>query len=101
MPDRNLPLKLFGAIVANANTGSQKSIHTSIDTYLDHMLAEPNRMIRNLQNFELFEKKKYRVFFKPFFDKALTPFCKSDSEKILLNGKLLIFRLLSFSVPKV
>ena len=34
----NLPLKLFCATVANADTGSLKSLHTLFDTDLDHML---------------------------------------------------------------
>ena len=49
----NLPLKLFRASVANANTESLKSLHILFDTYLDYMLAkfEPNRIVRNVQNF--------------------------------------------------
>ena len=43
----NLPLKLFRATVANADTESLKSLHTLFDTYLDHTLAkfEPNRFV--------------------------------------------------------
>ena len=43
----NLPLKLFGATVANADTASLKFLHTLFDTYKDHMLAkfEQNRMV--------------------------------------------------------
>ena len=36
----NLPLKLCHAKVANADTGSIKSLHKLFDTYLDHMLAK-------------------------------------------------------------
>ena len=55
-----LPLKLFRATVANDDTGSLKSFQTLFDTYLDHMLAkfEPNRMVKNVQNFWIFDKKK-------------------------------------------
>ena len=55
----NFPLKLLGVTVANADTGSLKSLHTIFDIYLDHILAQfqPNRMVKNV-NFELFEKKK-------------------------------------------
>ena len=55
----NLPLKLSRATIANDDTGSLKSLHTLFDTHLDHMLAkfEPNRMVRNVQNFDLFDKK--------------------------------------------
>ena len=46
--------------VANADTGSLKSVHSLFDTYLDHMLAkfESNSIVRNVSNFELFDKKK-------------------------------------------
>ena len=36
----NLPLKLLRVTVANANTESLKSLHTSFYTYLDCMLCE-------------------------------------------------------------
>ena len=66
----------FPAIVANADIGSLKSLHTLFGMYLDHMLVkfEQNRMVRNIQNFELFDKNP--CFFKTIFDKALTPFWK-------------------------
>ena len=43
----NLPLKLSLPTVANAYTGSLKSLHTLFDMYLDHMLAmlEPSRIV--------------------------------------------------------
>ena len=55
----NLPLKLFHATVTNTNTGRLNSLHTLFDTYLDCMLAkfEANRMVENVQNVELFDKK--------------------------------------------
>ena len=54
-----MTLKLFRATVANADTGSLKSLHTLFDKYLDHMLVkfEQNRMVRTIRNFELFGKK--------------------------------------------
>ena len=66
----NLPLKRFRATVANADTGSQKSLHTISVTYLDHILArfESNRMVRNVQNFELLNKNPR--FLKPFLTKS-------------------------------
>ena len=72
----NLPLKLSRATIANDDTGSLKSLHTLFDTHLDHMLAkfEPNRLVRNVQNFDLFDKNQV---FKTIFDKTLTPFCKT------------------------
>ena len=64
-----LPLKLFCPTVANANIGSLKSLHTLFDKYLEHTLVkfEQNRMVRNIQNFELHDKKP--GFFKPFLTK--------------------------------
>ena len=55
----NLTLKLFRATVSNADTGSLKSLHTLFDMYMNHMLVkfEQNRMVQNIQNFELFDKK--------------------------------------------
>ena len=64
MPDRifavDLPSKLFRATIANADTGSLKSLHRLFDKHKDHMLAkfEPNRMDQNVQNFELLTKKR-------------------------------------------
>ena len=63
----NLPLKLFGATIANPDTASLKFLHELFDTYLDHMLAkfEPNRMDQIVK------------ILKTNFDKASTPFCKT------------------------
>ena len=71
----NLPLKLYRATAANADTGSLKFLHTLFDSYWDHMLAkfEANRIAQNVQNFEFFDKKT--GFLKTTFDKTLTPFC--------------------------
>ena len=70
----NLPSKLFRATVAIANTESLEYLHALYDTYLDHMQAklEPNCIARNVQNFEVFDKKSSLL--KPFSTKALTPF---------------------------
>ena len=54
-----LPLKLFRATLANSDTGiNLKSLQTLFDAYLDHMLTKfkPNRMVQNVQNFELYNK---------------------------------------------
>ena len=55
----NLPLQIFRATLSNADTGSLNSLHTLFDKYLDNMLAgfEPNRMVLNVQNFKLYNKK--------------------------------------------
>ena len=55
----NLHLELFRATVANADAGRLKSPHTLFDTYFKHMLAkfEPNHMVRNVQNCDVFDKK--------------------------------------------
>ena len=49
------------------------SLYTLFDKYLDHMLVkfEQNRMVRTIQNIELFDKK-----WSTIFDKALKPFWK-------------------------
>ena len=64
----NLPLKLFPATVANG-MGSLKSLHTSFDKYLDHMMVkfEYNCMVQTTRNLELYDKKE--GFFKPFLTK--------------------------------
>ena len=72
----NLPLKLFCATNANADTGSLNSLCTLFDTYLDHMLTifEPNLMIQNVQNSVLIKNmfflpvlaKRWRHFGRPF-----------------------------------
>ena len=58
----NLLLKLFRATVANADTGSLKSLHTLFDTHLDHVLAkfdEANRMVQNVQIFKFYQKPEF------------------------------------------
>ena len=54
-----MPLKLFRATVANTDTESLMSLHTLFDTYLEYMLTKfvANRMVRSVQNMELFDKK--------------------------------------------
>ena len=53
----NLPLNLFGATIANADTEIIESLFL-FDMHLDHILAkfEPNRMVKNVQKFELLDK---------------------------------------------
>ena len=97
----NLLLKLFPATVANADIGSQKSLHTLFDTYLNHRLVkfEQNCMVQTTRNLELFWQKP--GFFNHFYN-ALTPFWKTFLWlKQLFNGTLLISRQSSFSVPKI
>ena len=66
--------RAFYIIIADADIGSLKSLHTLFDEYLDHMLVkfEQNRMVRTIQNFDLFDKKWLTIF-----DKMLTPFWKT------------------------
>ena len=54
----NLPLKLFCATFANADTRSLKSLRTLFDTYLDFILAKfkPNHMVQHVQNLEHLNK---------------------------------------------
>ena len=70
-PSSNIRRRHFGAwhaTVANAYTGSLKSLHTFFDTYFNHMLEkfELNRMVWNVQNFKLLDKKK-EVFWIHFW----------------------------------
>ena len=70
----NLSLKLFRVTVTNADT-KLLALHTLFETYLGQLAKfEPNRTVRNVQNFELLTKIE---FLKAIFDKALTPFCKT------------------------
>ena len=67
----NLPLKLFRATVANADTGSLKSLHTLFYMYLDYMLTkfDLNRMGQNVHKFELLKFDQKKSFLKPFLTK--------------------------------
>ena len=90
--------RVFYVNIIDADSGSLKSLHTLFDKYLDHMLVkfEQNRMVWTVQNFELFDKNG-----QPF-DKVLTPFWKMFLWlKQMFDAKLLIWRLSSFSVPKI
>ena len=66
MPDRKInfcskfAIKIFRTTIADTDTGSLRSLHTLFDTYLDYMLTkfEANRMVQNVENVELFDKKK-------------------------------------------
>ena len=62
----NLPLKLFRATVANADTGSLKSPPAFLKRCLNRMLVKfkQNRMVQTTRNFELFDKKT--VFYNHF-----------------------------------
>ena len=66
--------RVFYVTIAEADIGSLKSLHTLFDKYLDHMLVKferKNRMVRTIQNFELFDQKWLTIF-----DKVLMPFWK-------------------------
>ena len=67
----NFPLKLFCAAVTN-NADIERLL---FGKYLDHMLVklEQNRMVQNIQNFELCNKNSG---FITIFDEALNPFWK-------------------------
>ena len=51
--------RTFYVTITDADIGSLKSLNTLFDKYLDYMLVqfEQNRMVQNIQNFELFRKK--------------------------------------------
>ena len=57
-----------------------------------------NQIIRS----EMYKIRQKQMSLETIFDKALTPFCKTFLYlKQLFNGKLLIFKFLSFSVLKI
>ena len=102
----NLPLKLFCATVAKyANTESRKSLRTLFDTYLDYIIVHAGEIWTKSYSPKCTKQwnfwTKNRVLLKPLFDKAFTPFCMTFLWlKQLFDGKLLIFRLPIFGVPK-
>ena len=53
--------RVFYVTIADAEIGSLKSLHTLFDKHFNQMLVkfEQNRTVRTIQNFELFDKKKY------------------------------------------
>ena len=84
----DFPIRYFYVTIANADIGSQKSLHTLFDKYLDPLLVkfEQSCMVQTIQNFELFDKKWFTIF-----DKALTPLWNMFLWlKQLLDAKLLI-----------
>ena len=91
MPDRKInfcskfAIQTLRATVANADTGSLKSLHALFDTYFDNKFKQ-NRLIQNLPN-------GTQTDILNLFYKALTPFLQL---KQLFGGKLLFF-----SVPKL
>ena len=61
----------FYITITDADIASLKSLHLLFHKYLDHMQVkfEQNRMVRTIQNFELFDKK-----WSTIFSKVLTTF---------------------------
>ena len=79
---------MFCIIIADADIGSPKSLHTLFDKYLDHMLVkfERNCMVRNVQNLELFDRMWLTIF-----DNVLMPIWKMFLWlKQVFDAKLLI-----------
>ena len=64
----------FYVTITNADMGSLKLLYTLFDKYFDHMLGkcEQNRMVRNIQNFEVYCK-----IWLTIFEKVLMPFWKT------------------------
>ena len=69
---KSLPVWAFATVapkssnckVTDADIESLKSHRTLFDNYLDHMLMkfEQNRMVKNIQKFEVFGKKWLTIF---------------------------------------
>ena len=80
--------RAFYVTIADADIESLKSLQTLFDKYFDLMLVkfEQHRMLRTIQNFELFDKKWLTIF-----DKVLTSFWKMFLRlKQLIDAKILI-----------
>ena len=98
MPDRKInfcskfAIQTLRATVANADTGSLRSLHTLFDTYFDNKFKQ-NRLIQNLPN--LTQNRFLNRFYK-----ALTPFCKTFLQLKQLFGHV-GGKLLFFSIPKI
>ena len=83
----DFPIAFFYIIIADASIRSLKSLHTSFEKYLDHMLVilNKNRMVRTMQNLELFDQKCLNIF-----GNVLVPFEKAFLWlKQLFDAKLL------------
>ena len=96
-------IKTFPCYVANADTGILKSPCTLFDTYLDHILAkfELNCMVQNVQNYEALEQNP--KFFKTILTKSWRHFARLFFFFLAATisfGTVLMFRLLSFTIPK-
>ena len=89
-----MPLKSFRAVVTNADKGNLKSLQQK--KKMSFFTKKKNRFKKKQK-----QKQKQTNKQKNIFDKALTPFQDVLLLKQLFNGEVLIFRLLSFSVPKI
>ena len=60
----------FFVTVSNTDFERLKSLHTLFDNYLNHMLVnfEQNRMVRTIQNCELFDHKMLNHFWQSIDD---------------------------------
>ena len=70
----DFPIGHFMLLLLTLTLEVLKSLHTLFDKYLKCMLVkfEQNRMVRNIQKFELFGKKWLTII-----EKVLTPFKKN------------------------
>ena len=105
MPDRKIhfcyKFAIIPAAVANAETGK-------LCLYIHYFIRICATRWRNLNQIvwsemcKIFSFLTKIEFIKTIFYKVLTPFCKTFVRlKQLFNGKLSIFTLLAFSVPKI
>ena len=99
----NFALKLFHVSIAIDNCRSQKDHLLFFDNYVYHKLAkfDQNRLIRNVQNFEVFFLQK-AVSQVKHSDISLAPFWKQFLEvKQFHDAKTFNTRLPSFVIPKI
>ena len=95
-----MPLKLFRDTVANADTGSLKSLYTLSDTYLNCMLAkfEVNYMVQ-IKTFSVLTKSQ--VFNETFRQNVAGILQDVSAAQTIIFSKTFNFRLISFSVSKI
>ena len=87
----------IGKSIFTVNLPLPKSLHTLFGPHPGEIWTKSYGP--KCKSFELLAKKN---LFKTIFDKEFTPFCKTFLLlKILSKGKLLILRLLSFSILKI
>ena len=91
----DFPIGYFYVAIAYADIESLQSLHTLFEKYLDHMLVkfEQNRMVRTVEDTELFDKKMVHNFWQRvdaiFKDVSVT---ETIVLCLTINVKIIIFQ---------